>query len=1206
MTIHVLHAGDGYLYLTRSVAVQDARLGRKESLAGYYTASGQPSGRWMGSGARRLGVSGVVTEEQMRALFGEGMHPNATVIRARLLAGGASQEEARQATALGRRFPRYRPPSDLKALARLAYLEQEQRLGRPLEEEEKLAVRQGAATAEFERRNGRRPLDPVELEALGDGGLRREAVAGYDLVFTPVKSVAVLWGIGSAATRGQIFQAHQQAVADAVTWLEANAALTRTGSRGQAQVDTRGVTAALFHHWDSRAGDPDLHTHVAISNKVQGPDDKWRSLDGRALFAAAVSLSEQYNTRIEDELRTRLGVEFAERPGAQEGRRPVREIAGMPVALIEGFSKRRQGIEQQYQDLLRGYRSQHGREPADAVRHQLYQQATLHERPDKTRGPSLKQLVQAWQQEADTILETPQAGAKVERLVLYRPVQTPPVDVAAITDRVVDTLTASRATWNVHHVRAEAHRQSRQFHVGRRDQLVEEIVAAATDPCRVVRIETPRTVAEPVELRRADGESVFIEHASARFTTLEILDAEERIVAAARQHTGHRLDPTTVEAALTRAAQNGRPLNAGQAGMVRGFCLSGRAVQLGLAPAGSGKTTAMRVVAEAWTSTGRPMVALAPSAVAAEVLGSELRVTADTLAKFDHDRPTITPATMILIDEAGMAGTLVLDRLVRRAVEAGAVVRLLGDDQQLAAVEAGGVLRHLDHEVGAVRMHQVIRFTDSAEAAATLQVRDGDPAAVDFYLNRERVVAGTSATAPDAAYAAWLTDVRAGRDSLLLASTAAVVAGLNARARADLVMSGRVQVDGVRCRDGNAAGLGDQVATRRNDRRLGVNGGRDWVKNGDGWRVVAVHGDDALTVEHRRHHGRVTLAADYVQAHLELDYARTIRRAQGITVDHAHLLVEPQLSREDLYVGLSRARHGTRLYLATMTDPGPDHIPDIAGSARAVLAEIITRSGVEPSASEAIRAAVAGIGDLRRMAVEYEHAIGVHVGDRYRRLAEPAHPGICADPAWPGVARRLHLAEGAGWNAADILRRAEQMGSYADARSNTRVLAFRLDQILNHSPGRWTGADDPPPVPTWLGPAPPTRLAAPWDSYLPARYAEMSDRITTMASEASAQQPGWLGQIGDGPGRAEAVRQIVAYRAVYAVSCEDPLGPEPHRRSRQHQAWTAGMHAITSSQQPEPATRGAELLLAELNRAGPSCADDHRPNTDRCGPARRL
>ena len=331
-------------------------------------------------------------------------------------------------------------------------------------------------------------------------------------------------------------------------------------------------------------------------------------------------------------------------------------------------------------------------------------------------------------------------------------------------------------------------------------------------------------MAEPVELQRADGESVFVEHASARFTTTAILSAEDGIVAAAKRDGCSRIDHRQVDVILNGGEEQ-LALNAQQQSMVRAFCSSGRLVQLGLAPAGAGKTTAMRAVAQAWVAAGRPMVALAPSAVAADVLGEELGIEADTLAKFDFDQPVIDRDTMILIDEAGMAGTLILARIVERAERAGAVVRLIGDDQQLGAIEAGGVLRQIDHEVGSVRLHQVVRFADSGEAQATLQVRDGDRSAVDFYVDHQRIVAGNANTVPDAAYAAWTSDIREGRNSILLAAGSRTVSELNARARADRVLAGEVATDGIALRDGNVAAVGDQICTRRNARRLMVSSG---------------------------------------------------------------------------------------------------------------------------------------------------------------------------------------------------------------------------------------------------------------------------------------------------------------------------------------------------------------------------------------------
>jgi hypothetical protein len=216
MTLHKLHAGDGYTYLTRQVAAGDERRSAGQELADYYTATGNPPGRWMGAGAEDLAVDGQVTEAQMRALFGRGMHPDAEQIVALELAAGRTRQEAEKAAQLGRSFPNY------TTLAPRS---------------ERVATR----VQDFRSRHGREPTkaERSRIEAQ-EARKDRHAVAGYDLVFTPVKSASLLWALGSAATREQVEAAHHEAVADTLAWLEQETAFARTGDTGEAQIDTRG------------------------------------------------------------------------------------------------------------------------------------------------------------------------------------------------------------------------------------------------------------------------------------------------------------------------------------------------------------------------------------------------------------------------------------------------------------------------------------------------------------------------------------------------------------------------------------------------------------------------------------------------------------------------------------------------------------------------------------------------------------------------------------------------------------------------------------------------------------------------------------------------------------------------------------------------------------------------------------------------------
>ena len=212
-------------------------------------------------------------------------------------------------------------------------------------------------------------------------------------------------------------------------------------------------------------------------------------------------------------------------------------------------------------------------------------------------------------------------------------------------------------------------------------------------------------ISEPAALRRSDGSSVYTVAGSELFTSARILAAEQRLVAAAGRTDGRVLDAGTVELALLESAANGNALDAGQAALVRAMCTSGARLQLAIAPAGAGKTTAMRTLVRAWSDSGGQVVGLAPSAAAAAQLRDATGAPAETLAKLTWsihhaDLPEwaerIGRSTLVIIDEAGMADTLSLDTAVQFVIGRGGSVRLVGDDQQLAAIGAGGVLRDIE------------------------------------------------------------------------------------------------------------------------------------------------------------------------------------------------------------------------------------------------------------------------------------------------------------------------------------------------------------------------------------------------------------------------------------------------------------------------------------------------------------------------------
>jgi conjugative relaxase-like TrwC/TraI family protein len=1085
MTRAKITAGDGYMYLIRHVANGDSGTQSQHAAAAYYTAQGNPPGRWIGRGIHLIGLEGQqVTEQQMRDLFGLGMHPNADAMIAAYLKAhishGMTERQRAKVTAaairhatLGSQFPAFKDVGDYDD--RVA-----QRL-KIIEEETKRAPTQAE-------------ISKVHAE---EARRQRVAVAGFDLVFSPVKSAALLWALDERQhVRDAIRQAHENAMREALDLLEDHVAYTRTGAGGIAQINTNGLMAAAFEHWESRAGDPNLHTHVAISSKVQGSDGKWRALDARPLYRATVAVSEAYNTAFEAHLTAALGVTFTTRPDTVGGREPVREIDGVPFGMIDYFSRRRAAIEKRYDQLVGDYRDRHGHDPPAGATHDLARQANLDTRQGKKPPRSLASKRAAWRAELNEAFG-PGAAARLMAAIPARPrppsAPDPPVDPTPLAERTVSAVALRRSTWTPWNIRAEAERQLRTqtapIPPERHRQLIDAITALALSPKYSVCVEAPALLDEPPELRRPDGEPVFAEHGSARYTSQAVLDAEQRLLNATRTLTVYGLSGLSVATAISGFERGtGTRLDDGQRHLVTAFASDERLLLAGIGPAGSGKTTAMRAYAHVLRHAGRHLIPLATSAAAADVLGRELGVQADNLHKFLHEWTVgrfsgrlraggtvpsqvrmfaLRPGDVVLVDEAGMAGTLLLDQLVQVAAARGAVVRLLGDHRQLPAVESGGALRLIAAQPGTPELSVLYRFRDPAEATATLQLRVGDAAAIDWYAGHDRIRAGSRDHMTQAAYGGWKADMLAGKITLMAAASNPDVTALSARARTDRVQVGQVDPDGAALHDGNLAGQGDWIVTRANDRRMSACGGRDWVKNGDAWHVERRHPDGSLSVRGMAHGGRVRLPAAYVARHVELLYATTAHRAQGSTVDTAHPLITAGMTRESLYVLASRARERTTFYVATHDQPfDEDDRVDLvrtdprARVAREILTGILATESAALSATETITAAQEEAGSLATLVPRYEYAARHQAEHRYEAAATQALGGqagadLQADPAWPQVVRRLQDAEACGWDPARLLVAVAAQRELGTADSAAEVLAWRLDGYL-------AGNDAPP------------------------------------------------------------------------------------------------------------------------------------------------
>jgi hypothetical protein len=754
------------------------------------------------------------------------------------------------------------------------------------------------------------------------------------------------------------------------------------------------------------------------------------------------------------------------------------------------------------------------------------------------------------------VLDGAEAVASMVRMALAPHAETTPIVdarwVAQTANQVLAVMERSRSTWQMWHVRAEAQRQIRTIDLPpeHATALVDLLVDEVLDRRSVALAAPHEGIEGPELLRRVDGSSVNTVAGAALYTSQRILNAEARLVAAGGRHDGTSVGHTEVDLALLEMAANGTALDAGQAALVGQMCSSGARLQLAIAPAGAGKTTAMRALTMAWTQDGGQGLGLAPSAAAAAVLAEQTGIRTDTLAKLiwslDHgDLPdwaaAVGPSTLVIIDEAGMADTLSLDTAVQFVIGRGGSVRLIGDDQQLAAIGAGGVLRDIAHTHGALRLTELHRFTDPAEAAASLAIREGSPSGLEFYLDHGRIHVGDVATTTEDAFNAWVSDRAAGLDAIMIAPTRNLVAGLNARARAHRLDQTRA-VSEVSLADGNQASVGDVIITRSNNRRLRLNA-TDWVKNGDRWTIIAIGQNGDLKVRHNRSRLTVRLPADYVSESTGLGYASTIHSAQGVSADTMHGLATGQESRQQLYTMLSRGRHSNHLYLQVVGDGDPHTLirPDTITprTPTEMLEQILARDEAPISASTLLREFNDPAARLFDAVQRYtdglhaaaEHLVGPQIVQMLDGQADQIVPELTSEPSWPTLrAHLLALPAETGEHPLLHLHTAAAGRELHTAQDMAAVLDWRLPD---------PAATDPGPLP-WL-PGIPEALQDHhvWGEYLAKRsqlVIGLANQVRDCAGQNS-EQPVWAPP-GSHPTHA-LLGEVEVWRAAVGVDRQD-------------------------------------------------------------------
>jgi hypothetical protein len=824
--------------------------------------------------------------------------------------------------------------------------------------------------------------------------------------------------------------------------------------------------------------------------------------------------------------------------------------------LNQRWSTRRARINLRRGELAVQFQHDHGRPPTPVEALHLAQQATLETRDAKHEPRSLAEQRTTWMNEAAAVLGGRSTVASMVATALAAAAEPPRMAdahwIAQTADRVLAAMEETRSTWQMWHVRAEAQRHVRTIDMPAEhaDTLVDLLVNEVLQHRSVALAAPPDGIEEPGALRRVDGSSVYTIAGADPYTSQRILDAEQRLLTTAGRRDGSAVDQVAVDLTLLEMAANGSALDPSQASLVGHMCTSGARLQLAIAPAGAGKTTAMRALALTWSQDGGHVIGLTPSAAAAAVLGKQTGIRTDTLAKLtwslQHgDLPdwmaSIGPLTLVIIDEAGMADTISLDAAVQFAINRGASVRLIGDDQQLGAIGAGGILRDIKHTYGALRLTELHRFSDPAEAAASLALREAKPEAFTFYLDHGRIHVGDIATTIEDAFSAWVSDRAEGLDAIMLAPTRKLVNELNRRAH-DHLLGSHLAGREVRLADGNQGSVGDVIITRTNNRRLRL-AANDWVKNGDRWTITRVGRRGDLTVRHNRSHLTTRLPVDYVRASTGLGYATTIHGAQGASADTMHGLVTGQESRQQLYTMLSRGRAANHLYLQVVGDGDPHSLirPDTISprTPTELLEQILARDATPTSATtllQEFRDPAARLFDAVRRYTDglteaAEQLVGLQIVRTLDGQADHIVPELTSEPSWPTLrAHLLALAAATGEHPLLHLQTAAGGQELHTAEDMAAVLDWRLPEPASTKPG---------PLPWLPGIQSTLHDHHVWGEYLAKRSQLVIGRANQVRDGAchSRQQPVWAPP--GSPMSIALIGEIEVWRAAVGVDPED-------------------------------------------------------------------
>lgn len=1192
---------------------------------GYFakgTEHGAPLAVWIGEGVPEWGVEAgaAATESDIRAVFGQHAHPEeyrAAVSAAKAyidengITGTAAEKVMADAEASARRG---RKPYEFRSI--------EQRIEDRLEKEPNADPERVTEIRREERDKGQR--NPANY---------------FDHTYSAQKSVSTYLTALEAAGRhedaAKVRGAMNEGIAAAMKTFEEEASLGRVGYHGKAKgdrpstgryIDSTGFTAAIFTHEVSREGDPQLHAHVAVLNKIKVLDadgnEQFVTLDSKSVSKAREAAAAVFERTMEQAIERDLPVVFELRPDGK-----AREIRGFEQELLDALSERTFQVDRRYEELRKAYVEDHGREPSPQTRTRLREVATLDTRnPKSNEHLSAEARIERATRIAEEKVEGGLLGAleraeSVGNQIRSAEVDAPTYDREEVIRESIEALQTKRSTWD----RSEL---IQQINTTLGDNLPRDVPLAplansmADEALKSGRYGVVQTAGmsiiddAPSRIRESDGRSVFSPRAmsSEKFAMEEHLRDEQRVAARAHQTGAPALAPPLLDQVVKESG-----VTADQAEVVRGVLGDSKRISVVEGPAGAGKSYATGVIAEAWQEhTGGRVIGLGPSQVAAEVLGEEgieIRTNTsrflDVYAKgmgtqADVERFRLRQGDLVVLDEAGMASTDHITRVSEMCAESGAKLVLIGDQQQLQSVESGGLLRSMVEDGPHYSLSNVRRFRDEDgtvrewEAEASLALRRGDVAALEEYRLQGRIEGGTLEEMKAAVIQAYVSDTIVDRESVVITATNARATEVSREIRAQLVGYGLVEEHGVPLVDDNRAGVGDLIQTRENDSKLRDSEGR-LVLNRRVYRVTGVSEDGQLTAARvagrnedgtERLAGTVALPSEYVEKNVALAYAGTVNGVQGRTVGYGgYLLVEEGMSRQQVYPGLTRAQRVNRAFAACQV-PGDEHrLQKLDQDEMSLLQAAVERDGGELAAIQELRESQDWAESTPALEPRWNDYVTEHTRNQYepmlkQMLTEEHFTKLKqGDPST--VYRKLREAELAGHDGKALLTSAIRMRpmSYPVPDNVPALVNWRVDMVLmdrtpEHQPAGPNWADRTPNMPGIEG-----EVARELAGAMDARRDVLGERLTEEPPEWAVRHLGPVPEdILDRADWAHRAGTVEGYRELYGIDAPNTaIGRLPARGAvEQRAAWEAAHSALGRTEDQETLARTGDATLREM------------------------